>query len=98
MSNGRMVSSPNATKSHNNRGTLRLVGSVEVVVGLVPVTRRRHGLATTVAAGIPLGISLSRHARATKVAALLIPASASRRGTYSKPSAGYQHNVNEAGY
>jgi hypothetical protein len=66
-----------------SRENLRLVGSVEVVVGLVPVTRRGHGLATTVAAGISLSIALGRHTGATKVVALLVPASASRGRTYT---------------
>lgn len=62
---------------------LRLVGSIEVVVGLVPVTRRGHGLATTVAAGVALGIALGRHSGASEVVALLVPASASRGRTYA---------------
>ena len=59
-----------------------MVASVEVVVGLVPVTRRGHRLATAIGCGISLGKGLSRHARPAKVVGLLVPASASRRGTY----------------
>lgn len=63
-------------------GVLRLVASVEVVVGLVPVTRRGHGLATTVACSSALGEVLCGHAGSAKVVGLRVPASASRGRTY----------------
>jgi hypothetical protein len=68
---------------------LRLVASIKVVVRLVPVTRRGHGLATPITSSITLGslgIALSGHTRSAKVVALLIPASASRGRTYSSVS------------
>lgn len=67
--------------SRTAREELRLVASIEVGVGLVPVTGGGHRLATTVTTGIALGKALTGHARPSKVVCLLIPASASRGRT-----------------